>query len=75
MISITTLLCTINTIILVVFGYLYLKKNYVIMSTEDYNTIAQFVEEHSEEAEATEEKAGGVGFQIYNEEEEVEEDE
>ena len=51
------------------------KKNYVIMSTEDYNTIAQFVEEHSEEAEATEEKAGGVGFQIYNEEEEVEEDE
>lgn len=68
MISITTLLCTINTIILVIFGCLYLKKNYVVMTSEEYQTIAQFVEEHSEKAEATEEKAGGVGFQIYDEE-------
>jgi hypothetical protein len=68
MISITTLLCTINTIILVIFGCLYLKKNYVVMTSEEYQTIVQFVEEHSEEAEATKEKAGGVGFQIYNEE-------
>ena len=75
MISITTLLCTINTIILVIFGCLYLKKNYVIMSAEDYNTIATFVEEHSQEAEATEEKAGGIGFQVYNDEDESEEDE
>lgn len=67
MISITTLLCTINTIILVIFGCLYLKKNYVVMTAEEYQTIAQFVEEHSEEAEATEEKAGGVGFQVYDE--------
>lgn len=68
MISITTLLCTINTIILVIFGYLYLKKNYVVMTSEEFQTISQFIEEHSEEAEATEEKAGGVGFQIYDEE-------
>lgn len=68
MISITTLLCIINTIILVIFGCLYLKKNYIVMTSEEYQTIAQFVEEHSEEAEATEEKAGGVGFQIYDEE-------
>lgn len=68
MISITTLLCTMNTIILVIFGCLYLKKNYVVMTSEEYQTIAQFVEEHSEEAEATEEKAGGVGFQIYDKE-------
>jgi predicted membrane protein len=68
MISITTLLCTINTIILVIFGCLYLKKNYVVMTSEEYQTIVQFVEEHSEEAEVTKEKAGGVGFQIYNEE-------
>lgn len=68
MISITTLLCIINTIILVIFGCLYLKKNYVVMTSEEYQTIAQFVKEHSEEAEATEEKAGGVGFQIYDEE-------
>lgn len=68
MISVTTLLCTINTIILIIFGCLYLKKNYVVMTSEEYQTIAQFVKEHSEEAEATEEKAGGVGFQIYDEE-------
>lgn len=68
MISITTLLCTINTIILVIFGCLYLKKNYVVMTSEEYQTIAQFVEEHSEADEATEEKTGGVGFQIYDEE-------
>ena len=69
MISVTTLLCTINTIILVIFGCLYLKKNYVVMTSEEYQTIAQFIEEHSEEAEATEEKAGGVGFMVDNEEE------
>lgn len=75
MISITTLLCTINTIILVIFGCLYLKKNYVIMSAEDYNTIATFVEEHTnEEEEEVEEKAGGVGFQIYDEDVEEEEE-
>ena len=45
------------------------------MSAEDYNTIATFVEEHSQEAEATEEKAGGIGFQVYNDEDESEEDE
>lgn len=75
MISITTLLCTINTIILVIFGCLYLKKNYVVMTSEEFQTISQFIEEHSEEAEATEEKAGGVGFQIYDEEAGDEEDE
>lgn len=68
MIGITTLLCTINTIILVIFGYLYLKKNYVVMTSEEFQTISQFVEEHSEEAEATEEKAGGSWLQIYDEE-------
>ena len=75
MISITTLLCTINTIILVIFGCLYFKKNYVVMTSEEFQTISQFIEEHSEEAEATEEKAGGVGFQIYDEEAGDEEDE
>lgn len=75
MISITTLLCIINTIILVIFGCLYLKKNYVVMTSEEFQTISQFIEEHSEEAEATEEKAGGVGFQIYDEEARDEEDE
>lgn len=72
MISITTLLVGINTLILVIFGCLYLKKNYVVMSTEDFQTISQFIEEHQQEDQATEEKAGGVCFQIYDEEEEEE---
>lgn len=64
MISIITLLCTINTIILVIFGCLYLKKNYVVMTSEEYETIAQFVKEHSEEAEASQELAGGTGIEV-----------
>lgn len=64
MISITTLLCTINTTILVIFGCLYLKKNYVVMTSEEYETIAQFVKEHSEEAEASQELAGGTGIEV-----------
>ena len=64
MISITTLLAGINTLLLVIFGCLYLKKNYVVMTSEEYNTIAQFVEEHSEEAEATQERAGGCGVEV-----------
>lgn len=64
MISITALLCTMNTIILVIFGCLYLKKNYVVMTSEEYQTIAQFVEEHSEETEASQELAGGTGIEV-----------
>ena len=64
MISITTLLCTTNTIILVIFGCLYLKKNYVVMTSEEYETIAQFVKEHSEEVEASQELAGGTGIEV-----------
>lgn len=64
MISITTLLYTINTIILVIFGCLYLKKNYVVMTSEEYQTIAQFVEEHLKEAEASQELAGGTGIEV-----------
>lgn len=64
MISITTLLAGINTLLLVIFGCLYVKKNYVIMTSEEYNTIAQFIEEHSEEAEATQERAGGCGVEV-----------
>ena len=64
MVSITTLLAGINTLLLVIFGCLYVKKNYVIMTSEEYNTIAQFVEEHSTEDEATQERAGGCGVEV-----------
>lgn len=64
MISVGTLLAGINTIILIIFGCLYIKKNYVIMTSEEYNTIAQFVEEHSADDEATQERAGGCGVEV-----------
>lgn len=64
MISITTLLTGINTLLLIIFGCLYAKKNYVIMTTEEYNTIAQFVEEHSTEDETNQERAGGCGVEV-----------
>ena len=64
MISITTLLAGINTLLLVIFGCLYIKRNYVIMTSEEYNTIAQFVEEHSGETEASQERAGGCGVEV-----------
>ena len=64
MISITTLLAGINTILLVIFGCLYLKKNYVAMTSEEYQTISQLVEEHSKEAEASQELAGGSGIEV-----------
>lgn len=64
MISVTTLLVGINTLLLVIFGCLYVKKNYVIMTSEEYNTIAQFVEEHSIEDETTQELAGGTGIEV-----------
>ena len=53
MISITTLLTIVNTLLLTIFGVIYLKKNYVVMTTKEYETIAQFVEEHTEETETS----------------------
>ena len=64
MISISILLTLINTILLVIFGVIYFKKNYVIMSSDEFNTISQFVEEHSKEEEASRELAGGTGCSI-----------
>lgn len=64
MISISTLLTLINTILLVIFGVIYFKKNYVILSSDEFNTISQFIEEHSEEEEASRELAGGTGCSV-----------
>ena len=64
MISISTLLTLINTILLVIFGVISFKKNYVIMSSDEFNTISQFIEEHSEEEEASRELAGGTGCSV-----------
>ena len=64
MISITTLLTGINTLLLVIFGCLYVKKNYVIMNMDDFQTISQFIDEHSAEEEASRELAGGTGCSV-----------
>ena len=64
MISISTLLTLINTIILVIFGVIYFKKNYVIMNMDDFQAISQFVDEHSAEEEASRELAGGTGCSV-----------
>ena len=75
MISITTLLTIVNTLLLTIFGVIYLKKNYVVMTTEEYQTITKFVEEHLEEDSASQERADGTGIEVgfgadYLEEEE-----
>ena len=80
MISITTLLTIVNTLLLTIFGVIYLKKNYVVMTTEEYQIITKFVEEHLEEDSASQEKAGGTGIEVgfgadYLEEQEGEEEE
>ena len=64
MISITTLLTIVNTLLLTIFGVIYLKKNYVVMTTEEYQTITKFVEEHLEEDSVSQEKAGGTGIEV-----------
>lgn len=64
MISISTLLTLINTIILVIFGVIYFKKNYVVMNTDDFQAISQFIDEHSAEEEASRELAGGTGCSV-----------
>ena len=64
MISITTLLTIVNTLLLTIFGVIYLKKNYVVMTTEEYQTITKFVEEHLEEDSASQESAGGTGIEV-----------
>ena len=79
MISITTLLTIVNTLLLTIFGVIYLKKNYVGMTEEEYQTITKFVEEHLEEDSASQEKAGGTGIEVgfgadYLEEQEGEEE-
>ena len=64
MISISTLLTLINTIILVIFGVIYFKKNYVILSMDEFQSISEFIEEHSAEEEASRELAGGTGWSV-----------
>lgn len=78
-IEVNTLLLLINTIFIVGAAILYFKKNYVVLSMEDFQSISQFIEEHSEEEEASRELAGGTGCSVgfgadYLEDDEEEEE-
>ena len=64
MISLETLLTFINTIILIVFGIIYFKKNYVIMTTDEFQAVSEFVEQHSAGDESKQELAGGTGVEV-----------
>lgn len=74
----TLLLTILNTILIVLFGLKYFKDNYTIVSIQDWNTLANFYNDHADEYDEDgkpikEEKAGGFGFQTYIEEESEEE--
>lgn len=78
-IEVNTLLLLINTIFIVGTAVLYFKKNYVVLSMEDFQSISQFIEEHSAEEEASRELAGGTGCSVgfgadYLEDDEEEEE-
>ena len=63
-IEVNTLLLLINTIVIIGAAILYFKKNYVILSMDDFQSISQFIDEHSAEEEASRELAGGTGCSV-----------
>ena len=70
----TLLLTILNTILIVLLGLKYFKDNYTIVSIQDWNTLANFYNDHVDEYDEDgkpikEEKAGGFGFASYLEEE------
>ena len=78
-IDLTLVLTLFNSIVLAVAGIMYFNRTYTIQKIEDWNTLAQFYNDHADEYDEDgepikEEKAGGFGFQTYLEEE-AEEDE
>lgn len=79
-IDLTLVLTLFNSVMLAVAGIMYFRKTYTIQKIEDWNTLAMFYNEHADEYDEEgqplkEEKAGGFGFQVYDSEELVEEDE
>ena len=76
----TLLLTILNTVLIVLLGLKYFKDNYTIVSTQDWNTLANFYNDHFEEYDEDgkpipEEKSGGFGFQVIDEQEEYNDDE
>ena len=76
-INLLTLLTGINTVLIIGFMVHYFKKNYVILSMEEFCQVQEaledynkMVEEEAKEEEASQERAGGEGgfFRSYIEE-------
>lgn len=79
-IDLTLVLTLFNSIVLAVAGIMYFNKTYTIQKIEDWNTLAQFYNDHADEygedgEPVKEEKVGGFGFQTYLEEEPEEDNE
>lgn len=79
-IDLTLVLTLFNSIVLAVAGIMYFNKTYTIQKIEDWNTLAQFYNDHADEYDEDgepikEEKTGGFGFQTYIEEEPEEDNE
>ena len=77
---IVTITSIINTIILLGIVIKYLKDNYTICTIEQWNTVVKFYNKHYSEYDENdnplpEEKSGGVGFQVFNDEEEYTDEE
>lgn len=64
MISLTNLLLSLNTLILIVGAVVYFKKNYVVMTSEEFNNVAEAIEEYNQMIESSQELAGGEGVQV-----------
>ena len=50
----TLLLTILNTILIVLLGLKYFKDNYTIVSIQDWNTLANFYNDHADEYDAGE---------------------
>lgn len=81
MIDLGTLLTVCNTVFLIGFGIHYFRKNYIVMTVEDFNVISEAVEDYNRIIQESEELAGGEGFdtgffkdQLDEDEEEIEEE-
>lgn len=64
MISLTDLLLVLNTAILVGGSIIFFKRNYVVMTSEEFNNVAEAIEEYNQMIESSEELEGGTGVSV-----------
>lgn len=64
-----------NTVMIMGVILFYFFNNFIILDINTYNALVEAYNAQQEQEQETEEKAGGVGFQIYDQIEEEKEDE